>query len=217
MKTASELRAEGRAALQGKWLQFALFTFVYMVIVELADIPNVIYRFSTMFDRGTSFSALSFLPVISYILVLVLLPLMWGFQVAFLSNRRYANFDNFGSLFDGFKDFQRIFTTTLLMYVYIFLWTLLLIIPGIVKSISYSMTPYILKDNPELDNNRAIERSMTMMEGHKMDYFILQLTFIGWGLLSILTCGIGFLFLIPYMQSSTAAFYENLLDETYVD
>lgn len=72
------------------------------------------------------------------------------------------------------------------------------------------MTPYILKDNPEMKNNAAIEESMRMMDGHKLELFLLDLSFIGWALLSLLTCGIGFLWLTPYMNMARVNFYEDL-------
>ena len=101
----------------------------------------------------------------------------------------------------------------LLQKVYIFLWTLLLIIPGIIKAFSYAMTSYILKDNPEIKNNEAIEKSMQMMQGHKMDLFLLYLSFIGWAILSVLTLGIGFIFLTPYVNAAVSHFYEDLKEE----
>ena len=98
--------------------------------------------------------------------------------------------------------------------IYTFLWTLLLIVPGIIKSFSYAMTAFVLRDNPELKFNGAIEKSMKMMDGHKFDLFYLYLTFIGWGLLCILTlgrsasCGLSL-----YMQSASAHFYEDVKAE----
>lgn len=78
---------------------------------------------------------------------------------------------------------------------------------------SYGMTYYILKDNPELKYNGAIEKSMAMMEGHKMRLFLLHLSFIGWAILSCITAGLGFLLLIPYMATAQAGFYEDLKAE----
>ena len=98
----------------------------------------------------------------------------------------------------------------LLMGVYVFLWTLLLIVPGVVKALSYAMTPFILNDKPELSANETIELSMEMMEGRKMDLFLLYLGFLGWALLCILTLCIGFLWLEPYVYAATAAFYEDV-------
>ena len=100
--------------------------------------------------------------------------------------------------------------TMLWMEILIFLWALLLIIPGIIKSFSYAMTPYILEDNPELGAVDAIHRSRMMMRGHKFDLFWMYLSFIGWGLLCILTFGIGFLWLAPYIATTQAAFYEEV-------
>ena len=97
-----------------------------------------------------------------------------------------------------------------LTYVFVFLWSLLLVIPGIIKMFSYAMTPFILEEYPELSANEAIDRSRAMMKGHKFDLFWLLLSFIGWGILCVITLGIGFLWLTPYMETSMAAFYEDL-------
>lgn len=139
----------------------------------------------------------------------ILYPMIWGFVVAFLDVARGGGV-NIGTLFEGFKDFARIAVTGLLRYVYTVLWMLLLIVPGIIKSYSYSMTDYIMRDDPDIKNNAAIEKSMKMMEGNKMRLFMLDLSFIGWGILSILTLGIGFLFLVPYVSTAHAHFYEDL-------
>ena len=97
-----------------------------------------------------------------------------------------------------------------LMNLFIFLWSLLFIIPGIVKAFSYALTPFILEERPELGANEAIDHSRAMMKGHKFDLFWLLLSFIGWGILCMFTFGIGFLWLAPYMQTSFAAFYEDV-------
>ena len=112
----------------------------------------------------------------------------------------FSHFDRCGSGFA--QQFLRILYTTL--------WALLFIIPGIVKSLSYAMTPFILEDHPEMTASEAIKASMKLMDGHKMDLFILGLTFIGWSLLACLTMGIGFLFLDPYVHAARAAFYRSI-------
>lgn len=144
---------------------------------------------------------------------LIYAVLEWGFAIMFLRNLRDPHFDEIGALFDGFRDFGRIFLTLFLQGVYTLLWTLLLIIPGIVKAYSYAMTSYILYDNPELQGNAAIEKSMRMMRGHKLELFLLHLSFIGWALLCVLTLGIGLFWLVPYVQASQAAFYEDVKEE----
>jgi uncharacterized membrane protein len=97
-----------------------------------------------------------------------------------------------------------------LVMLFTFLWSLLFIIPGIVKCFSYSMTPFILEEHPELSANEAIDHSRAMMKGHKFDLFWLLLSFIGWGFLCLFTFGIGYLWLTPYMETSVAAFYEDV-------
>ncbi len=119
----------------------------------------------------------------------------------------------FVTIFDGFKDFVNNFTTFLLYVIYLALWSIL-IIPGIVKGLSYSMTFYLMEDNPGLSNNEAITMSRKMMNGHKWRLFCLQFSYIGWLLLSILTFGIlAILYVGPWMNAATAVFYDELKNE----
>ncbi len=112
----------------------------------------------------------------------------------------------------GFKPkYWHNLATMLLRNVFISLWSLLLIIPGIVMSYAYAMTPYLLSDYPELQAKEVTDLSRKMMKGHKWDLFVLDLSFIGWMLLSVLTLGILEVFYVgPYMASTRAAFYEEL-------
>ena len=115
---------------------------------------------------------------------------------------------------DLFSQFDRIwqgFLQSFLRFLYVFLWTLLLIVPGIVKALAYQMTPFIMADNPDLTSNEAITASRELMDGHKMDLFLLDLTFIGWDLLNLLTLGIGSLWLNPYRNAAHAAFYRDIM------
>ena len=116
----------------------------------------------------------------------------------------------FSDLFSQFERFGTGFAQKFLRTLFTVLWSLLFIIPGIVKGLSYAMTPFILEEHPDLTASQAIKASMQLMEGHKMDLFILGLTFIGWQILACLTMGIGFLFLNPYMNAAYAAFYRSI-------
>lgn len=192
LKLNSELRAASRTTLSGNWMMAALATLVYLLIA----------------------GGVSSIPVAGSVLaIIVAYPLAYGFAILFLDLFREGKPIDIGKLFDGFKDFGRVWGTLILVAVYTILWTCLLIIPGIVKSYSYALTPFILKDEPELRYNAAIEKSMRMMDGYKMKLFLLDLSFIGWMILSILTLGIGLLFLQPYMNTARAAFYEDLKAE----
>ncbi len=117
------------------------------------------------------------------------------------------------NLFDGFKNFLHAFVTYLLKTIYLALWSLL-IIPIFIKPFSYAMTYYILRDNPEMSANEAITKSREMMNGNKWKLFCLHFSFIGWYLLGILTLGILYIWLIPYVYAAEAQFYLNLRGET---
>lgn len=141
-------------------------------------------------------------------------PLLVGVNRYRLNIVRFNNEDS-GLLISGFKDnVIDLIITHILRAIFIFLWSLLLVIPGIIKSFSYSMTFYILADNPDLRPQEAIQRSRDMMRGHKWRLFELYLSFIGWYILALLTFGIGMFFLEPYIQQSVANFYEDLKTRT---
>lgn len=122
------------------------------------------------------------------------------------------------SIFDGFrKGLGNNIVAGILVQIFTFLWTLLFIIPGIVKSYSYAMTYYILADNPDMAPTDAITESRKMMDGNKWRLFCLDLSFIGWYLLSILTLGILALWISPYNMMARAEFYESLKPQPAVD
>ena len=112
--------------------------------------------------------------------------------------------------FDGFDDFFSAFKVTLLVGIYTFLWSLLFIIPGIVKGYSYSMAMYVLADNKGKSARECIAESKAMMEGHKMELFVLDLSFIGWYLLCCLTCGLASLYVVPLLNATHANVYETI-------
>ena len=190
MKTNQEYKETALAALKGNWPQAVLLG---LVILLITSVPAV----SGFFSIAVS--------------VCVLMPLTVGVFVAF-RELLHGNAEKITekSFRIGFGNWKHNTRGMLLMCVYVFLWSLLLIVPGVVKSLSYALTPFILHDRPELSENEAIELSMKMMEGSKMDLFLLYLSFVGWALLCILTLFIGFLWLEPYIYATTAAFYEDV-------
>jgi len=112
-------------------------------------------------------------------------------------------------LFSRFDHFAQGFLQLFLRNLFTALWTLLFVIPGIVKSFSYAMTPFIMAENPNLTAKEAIKISMERMDGHKGELFCLSLSFFGWSLLATLTAGIGYFFLNPYINAAYAAFYRD--------
>lgn len=199
MDSITNYKNRALSALENKWGNFVAITFVYGFIIGITQVLSG--------DKDSP----AILHLIGLVLFILALPLTWGFQTLFLGAVRGGE-ATAKDMFEGYNKelFSRVLTTTLLYYVYVFLWSLLLLIPGCIKSYSYAMTPYILKDNPEMKNNAAIEESMRMMDGHKLELFLLDLSFIGWAILSILTCCIGFLWLTPYMNMARVNFYEDL-------
>ena len=209
MQLNSELRAQARERLEGQWGTFVLMTFLMLVIQTILQIPGYIGSLLEILSPENVLASLSF-SNISNILSLLALPLSWGLTVSLLRNHREESVD-LENLFDGFRGgrYTRVFCALFLVNLFTFLWTLLLIIPGIMKAFSYALTPYIIMDEPELTARQAITRSCEIMQGRRWKLFCLSLSFIGWGILSLLTFGIGFLWLAPYMNASIAAFYED--------
>lgn len=117
------------------------------------------------------------------------------------------------NLFDGFKNMSTAIVLWLLNGIFIFLWSLLLYIPGIIKYYSYSMSFFILRDNPNMSQDEARRASMAMMHGNKWRLFCLDFSFIGWMILNGLTMGLITFWVFPYMQTAHAEFYQSLLAE----
>ena len=116
-------------------------------------------------------------------------------------------------LFEPYGMFLKVVGLAIVQFIFLALWTLLLIIPGIIKSFSYLLTFYILRDEPSIGILEAITRSRQLMDGHKMEAFLLFLSFIGWGLLVIVTLGLAVLWVGPYFSVTLAKFYDRIRGE----
>ena len=155
------------------------------------------------------------IPVVPFIgaiiSIFVLLNINLGAANAYLKIWRGENTD-VGDMFSiGFENYGRYLGGMFLVRLYTILWTLLFIIPGIIKSFSYALTPYILREMPDLSVDQAIKLSSRMMDGHKMELFVLNLSFIGWALLGTLTFGIlTVVYVSPYMSITVAGFYDEI-------
>ncbi len=221
MKPNSFLREDALSKLEGKWGFTVALTLVYYIVVQVSSNcvsgPIDFLEAKRLLGYDISTEALGYIALIP-LLILVLICfssiMSWGYTITFLRLFRDKKKD-LSYLFAGFSQFKRVLGTMLLMLLYTCLWTLLFIIPGYIKQYSYAMTPYILEDRPDLSYDEAIEESMRMMDGYKGKLFCLHLSFIGWGILAIFTCGIGFLWLYPYIYMSQAAFYEDRKAELY--
>ena len=119
-------------------------------------------------------------------------------------------------LFQHFNKFWASFKVLFFTGLFTMLWSLLLYIPGIIKALSYSMSMYILAENPDMPALEAIDRSKKMMDGHKMELFVLLLSFIGWYLLCAVTAGIAAIYVIPYVNAAVTNFYNSIKNEAVV-
>lgn len=193
MIPASEFRRRARETLGGH-----IFRAPWLFALLAAAIANAILSISGF----------------TYVLPLILTgPIMIGMQGYFLAiARRSTPYDNMNPLFDGFRrNFGDNMLLGLLIYVFTMLWSLLFIIPGIVKTYSYSMAYYIKLDHPEYTATQAITESRRLMNGHKADLFLLDLSFLGWIIVGALCFGIGTLWVTPYQQAARAEFYKALI------
>lgn len=183
-----DIMAFARARLRGNWGVAAATFLVYLVVTFL----------------------ISAIPAVGWLAgFLIAGPLLVGLHIFSLAVARSREHGT-GQLFEGFMPFANGLVAYLLATVFIFLWALLLIVPGIMAAFSYAMTFFILADNRELDGLEAIRRSRAMMYGHRWRLCCLVGRFLGWTLLGMITFGIGFVWVGPYFMVSVARFYEEL-------
>lgn len=188
MLKAKDFRKQAWNSLSGLWGTMVIINIVLVLITGASGI----------------------IPIVN---LLISGPLALGATQIYMSVIRKNRKPEIGQLFDGFSNFTNAFILYILNAILIWLWSLLFIIPGIVKSYSYSMSVYILADNPDISPNDARKKSMQMMKGNKWRLFCLDFSFIGWDLLCIITCGILSFWITPYREAAYAAFYQNLLVE----
>ena len=154
--------------------------------------------------------ACAFIPLVGGIATFIITPAFsLSFCIIYLRLTKKEEI-GVGDVFSGFNQTGRALWLNILVSFFTFLWSLLLVIPGIIKQYSYSMAFYILADNPELTAREALAKSKEMMDGHKLDLFVLQLSFIGWYLLVGITFGIAAIYVTPYISATTANFYNSI-------
>jgi len=186
------LMEQARYALQGKWGMAAGAAFVYILITLVTQEIPKIGEISSFIIGG---------------------PLSIGFNIFALAISRNQT-AKIEQIFEGFQNFINAVITYLLLVIFILLWMLLLIVPGIIAAYAYSMTFLILADDPTIQPLEAIRKSKEMMRGNKWKLACLHFRFIGWLLLCLCTLGIGFFWFIPYFSVSTAKFYDDIRENT---
>lgn len=181
---ARQVRETAWGNLSGKWGTFAVIYLLYALIVGASGMIPI----ATLIIAG---------------------PMVIGISIAALKVTRQADIE-VNDTFAGFKNFGTNCVIYILNNLFIALWTLLFFVPGIVKTYAYSMSYFIIADHPEMSATEARKESIRMMKGNKWRLFCLEFSFIGWMLLTSLTCGILSFWVMPYMTSARAVFYEDL-------
>lgn len=201
MTNLAELRAEARKSLAGNWNWAALLMLLLIVIGAVIGL--------LLDDWGQ--------PLIN------LLSVSLAFTFLDLADNGTKENNYFTALFAAFTRDRilPVFINWLLSIIFICLWSLLLIVPGIVKGLAYSQARYIVKDlvdsGQEVGATEAITKSRQLMNGHKWEYFLLNLSFIGWIILGCLSLGIGFLWISPYIQVTKAKYYRKLAGDQFLN
>lgn len=207
MKTIREYKRAARASLRGNWAPAVLASLALLFLAVLLSVPTELFLYANL-GPALFFGLQAGSLLISTFLVV---PLGVGYAVACLMLYE-TNDDRLSeNMFKtAFSRYWHKVGGMFLMSLKVWLWSLLLVIPGIIMAHAYAMTPYILEEHPEIGAWEASRVSQKMMRGHKFRLFRLYISFIGWALLCVPTLGVGFLWLVPYMQMSQAAFYSDL-------
>jgi uncharacterized membrane protein len=187
------LMGAARESLKGKWgLAIGTFLIYSLLTTAIGSLESP--------GSNVTFSLLN---------IIIGGPLALGAAIFSLSLSRGKE-ARLEQMFQGFNHFSAAFVAYLLIVIYVLLWTLLLIVPGIIAALGYSMTFYILADDPQIKPQDALRKSKSMMDGYKLKMFYLCLRFFLLALLCILTLGIGFLWLVPYVHVTMAKFYDDI-------
>jgi len=239
MKCAADFKSIARRALAGKWAIAVLVGLIAALLGGLGNNgpevklnvdmsgPNATFEYagqtilSTNEGLNSELGALVVGSSVYITLAAIALAIVY-FVLGSIMKVGYARFNlelvdgdeaKLESLFQYFRNWKTTAAVELLQSIYVFLWSLLFLIPGIIASYSYAMTSYILADHPEMTASEAITKSKEMMSGNRFRLFCLQFSFIGWAILCAFTFGIGNLWLTPYEQAATAAFYREISEK----
>lgn len=194
-----EIKEKAKASLKGKYGDVIL---LMIISAGISFALGIILSFLNLNENVTE--------IVSVILSIIESGIIgFGTYSYYLKISRNEDV-NYKELFSKVNLFFPYIIITLLVAIFVSLWSLLFIIPGIIAAISYSQVYFIKLDNPELGFMDVIKKSKDIMNGHKWDYFVLGLSFIGWIIIGIFTLGILYIWLIPYMQVTYANFYNEL-------
>ena len=189
--TRTELKNEAKEQIKGK-IGILFLIFLIIAIIGVGS---------------------SFVPIVGWFATIIIMP---AFNISlcmiFLNLAKKEDI-SVGDVFKGFNITGKAVWLSIITWFYTFLWSLLFIIPGIIKTFSYSMAPFILADNPNLTSSEALSESIKIMNGHKFDLFVLQLSFFLWYILGTITFGIAYVYVVPYFEATMTNFYNEIKDK----
>jgi uncharacterized membrane protein len=236
MLDRKEIKAEAKRDFKANYWKSVLVSVIYSLLVggsasasgrsvsdsaaNQAGTPNSISEMKAYFAQNPELLKAIIAGIIVVVLVVMLVgslmriflinPLGMGCRSFFLSNTENPNTD-IGELKKGFNPYKRNIFALFLKDLFVFLWSLLFIIPGIMKSYSYTLTPFILSEDPNISARDALKKSEEMMKGHRWEAFKLDFSFVGWIILSVFTLGLLYVFYVgPYMFQADSEFYKKV-------
>lgn len=235
MKYAADFRRIARDALSGRWVVAVVAGIVASLLGAVSsegptlnlnfggNSNNLEFGNQPILDSGAGLNEELVGIIVGVLGVVLIVALIFAVAYLFLGSIVGVGYSQFnldlvdrqktpeiGTLFGHFRNWKTAVAAGFLRGLYVFLWSLLFVIPGIVAGYSYAMTSYILAEHPEMTASEAIAQSKYIMQGNRWRLFCLQFSFIGWDLLCALTLGIGNLWLLPYKQAAEAAFYREV-------
>jgi len=197
-ETCKNIRGLGRQGLKGNW-PIAIAGALLSVI--LVSVPG--YFIETFIEGEAGFEAF----LLNMESLLIGAPVTLGLSMFMISLFR-QNETRIGQIFEGFEYFTKAVALRFVISLFILLWTFCLIIPGLIAAIKYSQAFYILAEDPSKGVMQCIEESKWMMKDNKLKYFSLLLSFFGWAVLAAIPVGLGYIWLVPYVNMTQVAFYE---------
>lgn len=208
---SKELKTKALETLKHNWSMIVVITLIAYGIVGMISTMVEIFMvggFAVWVETDILPWNVSMVVMVIDILVLPIYFAYYGIHLDMIKGRNFE----IGDVFELYHSdsWMKAIGIQIVLGIFVMLWALLLIIPGIIKGIAYSQTYFIYKEKPDLTVMEILNESERLMKGYKMKYFVLNLSFLGWNILALFTGGIGYLWLLPYMVNTYAHFYEEV-------
>lgn len=198
--------------LMGVFWYFISLSFVqYSIHMETKEVQLLILNYSVL--TVSSDEALFFIQKLGLCFVVYTILVLYLFEYGYKNYFKHAcrGDEKFSMLFQGFKEgYSKIMATFVIRDLMIFVWSMLLVVPGIMKAYSYRFVPYLVQDHPQMTTGEILRYSAKLTQGYRWQIFILDLSFVGWTLLGIMTMGISSLYSSPYIRLTEAQLYAHL-------